>query len=117
MLEEQLDFDRTVATVVRWVETHSSWEETLLIVTGDHETGCLTGPGSDPGWQLLVNRGRNQLPDMQWHSDSHTNHLIPLFAKGQGAERLLPLVRGHDPVHGPYVDNTAVAEAAFAAFE
>ena len=28
MLEEQLDFDRTVAAVVRWVENHSSWDET-----------------------------------------------------------------------------------------
>lgn len=117
MLEEQLDFDRTVAAVVRWVETHSNWEETLLIVTGDHETGSLTGPGSDPEWRPLVNRGRNQLPDMEWHSDYHTNNLIPLFAKGQGAEGLLSLVQGHDPVRGPYVDNTAVAKAVFAAFE
>ncbi len=117
MLEEQLDFDRTVAAVVRWVETHSSWDETLLIVTGDHETGYLTGPGSDPDWQPLVNRGRNQLPGMEWHHDYHTNSLIPLFAKGRGAERLLVLVEGNDPVRGPYVDNTAVAKAAFAAFE
>lgn len=117
MLEEQLDFDRTVAAVVRWVETNSNWEETLLIVTGDHETGCLTGPGSNPDWQPLVNRGRNQLPGMEWHSDYHTNSLIPLFAKGRGAEELLSLIEGDDPVRGPYVDNTAVGKAAFAAFE
>ncbi|OEU60378.1 MAG: alkaline phosphatase [Desulfuromonadales bacterium C00003094] len=117
MLEEQLDFDRTVAAVVRWVETHSSWDETLLIVTGDHETGYLTGPGSDPDWQPLVNRGRNQLPGMEWHSDYHTNSLIPLYAKGRGSERLLRMVQGHDPVRGSYVDNTAVGKAGFAAFE
>jgi alkaline phosphatase len=117
MLEEQLDFDRTVAAVVRWVETHSSWNETLLIVTGDHETGSLTGPGSDPEWRPLVNRGRNLLPGMEWQSGYHTNNLIPLFAKGQGAKELMSLVQGHDPVRGPYVDNTAVAKAVFAAFE
>lgn len=117
MLEEQLDFDRTVAAVVRWVETRSSWDETLLIVTGDHETGQLTGPGSDPGWQPLENCGRNQPPGMEWHHDNHTNSLIPLFAKGRGAELLLQRVQGHDPVRGPYVDNTAVAETVFAAFE
>ncbi len=117
MLEEQLDFDRTVAAVVRWVETNSRWEETLLIVTGDHETGYLTGPGSDPDWQPLVNQGRNKLPGMEWHGDYHTNSLIPLFAVGQGAKRLLDLVEGQDLVRGPYVDNTAVGKAAFAAFE
>lgn len=117
MLEEQLDFDRTVAAVVRWVETLSNWDETLLIVTGDHETGYLTGPASDPDWQPLVNRGRNQLPGMEWHHDYHTNSLIPLFAKGQGAEGLLSMVEGQDPVRGPYVDNTAAGKAAFMAFE
>lgn len=117
MIEEQLDFDRTVAAVVRWVETHSSWDETLLIVTGDHETGYLTGPGSDPDWHPIDNRGRNHLPGMEWHHDYHTNSLIPLFAKGKGAERLLRMIHGHDIVHCAYVDNTAVAKAAFAAFE
>ena len=117
MLEEQLDFDRTVAAVVRWVETNSNWKETLLIVTSDHETGYLTGPGSDPDWQPLVNRGRNQLPGMEWHHDYHTNSLIPLYAKGRGSERLLRMVQGHDPMRCAYVDNTAVAKAVFAAFE
>lgn len=117
MIEEQLDFDRAVSAVVRWVETHSSWDETLLIVTGDHETGYLTGPESDPDWQPLENYGRNQLPGMEWHGGYHTNSLIPLFAKGKGAERLLRMVHGHDPVHCAYIDNTAVAKAAFAAFE
>ncbi|MEZ4485173.1 MAG: alkaline phosphatase, partial [Syntrophotaleaceae bacterium] len=114
MLEEQLDFDRTVAAVVHWVETCSNWDQTLLIVTADHETGYLTGPGSDPGWQPLVGNGRNRLPTMEWHHDNHTNSLVPLFAKGRGAEGLFPLVKGHDPVRGPYVDNTALAEAVLA---
>ncbi len=113
MLEEQLDFDRTVAAVVHWVETHSSWEETLLIVTGDHETGYLNGPGSDPHWQPLLNRGRNRPPGLAWHSENHSNSLIPLFARGQGAELLQQQVQGHDPVRGDYIDNTAVAETVF----
>ena len=117
MLEEQLDFDRTVAAVVRWVENFSNWEETLLIVTADHETGYLTGPGSEPTWQPLENCGRNQPPGMEWHSDNHTNSLVPLFAQGAGSDLLKQQVQGNDPVRGPYVDNTAIAEVVFAAME
>ncbi len=49
MIEEEIDFSNAVAAVVEWVEMNSSWAETILIVTGDHETGYLTGPGSGPG--------------------------------------------------------------------
>jgi alkaline phosphatase len=48
MIEEQLDFERSVDAVLDWVQKYSNWGETLVIVTGDHETGYLTGPGSDP---------------------------------------------------------------------
>ena len=42
MIEEQIDFDNAVQAVVKWVKVNSNWGETLLIVTGDHETGYLT---------------------------------------------------------------------------
>ena len=46
MIEEAIEFERAVEAVLDWVQTNSNWGETLLIVTGDHETGYLTGPGS-----------------------------------------------------------------------
>ena len=49
-IEETLDFNDAVETVVDWVETESSWDETLVIVTADHETGYLDGSQSDPTW-------------------------------------------------------------------
>ncbi len=106
MIEEQIGFDDAVQAVVEWVETNSDWGETLLIVTGDHETGYLTGPGSDPGWTPIVNNGAGNLPGMEWHSGDHTNRLIPLFANGDAATMFFPYANGDDPVHGPYVDNT-----------
>ena len=45
-IEEQVDFNEAVAAVDRWVRRNSDWGETLVIVTGDHETGYLWGPGS-----------------------------------------------------------------------
>jgi alkaline phosphatase len=106
MIEEQIGFDDAVQAVVDWVETNSNWGETLLIVTGDHETGYLTGPGSDPDWTPIANNGAGNLPGMEWHSGEHTNRLIPVFANGDAATMFSLYADGDDPVHGPYVDNT-----------
>ena len=47
-------------------------------MTGDDETGYLTGPGSDPYRTTVVNNGKGTMPDMQWNSGDHTNSIIPL---------------------------------------
>ena len=116
-IEEEVAFSEAVEAVVKWVDQNSNWTETLLIVTGDHETGYLTGPGSDPKWQPLVNNGVGQMPGMEWHYGSHTNSLIPLFAKGAGSAYFTTCAQGDDPVRGKYVDNTDVAKAVFAALD
>ncbi|MHC5074167.1 MAG: alkaline phosphatase, partial [Planctomycetota bacterium] len=85
MIEEQIDFERAVEAVNEWVKKNSNWGETLLIITGDHETGYLTGPGSDPTWEPIVNNGAGNLPGMEWHSTNHTNSLMVLSAKGNAA--------------------------------
>jgi alkaline phosphatase len=117
MIEEEIDFSRAVEAVIQWVDSHSNWNETLLIVTGDHETGYLTGPESGPPatWHPLVNNGAGQMPGMEWHYTSHTNSLLPLFARGAAAERLKTYPQGQDPKRGAYVDNTSVAKVVFEA--
>ncbi|MBI3117273.1 MAG: alkaline phosphatase, partial [Candidatus Hydrogenedentes bacterium] len=45
LIEEQVDFDEAIGATMAWVEQNSSWEDTLLIITADHETGYLWGPG------------------------------------------------------------------------
>ena len=114
VIEEEIDFNHSVEAVVEWVEKNSNWGETLVIVTGDHETGYLTGPGSDPAWMPLVTNGAGNLPGMEWHSGDHTNSLIPFFVKGRGATlfRKDPQVLS-DPVRGHYIDNTMIAEVLF----
>ncbi len=127
MIEEQIDFDRAVEAVVDWVEAHSSWKETLIIVTSDHETGYLTGPGSgdmasgDDGmsavWFPLQNRGRGEMPELQWNIGEHTNSLVPFYAKGAGSLRFEEYAVGSDPVRGAYLDNTDIGRVLIAFLE
>lgn len=119
IIEEQEDFNAAVETAIRWVEKNSNWNETLLIVTGDHETGYLTGPGSGqtasgPVWTPLVNNGKGAMPGMQFNSGDHTNSLIPIFAKGPGADTLRTKTTGIDPMRGAYTDTADVAKTIIA---
>lgn len=109
LIEEALAFDATVQAVVTWVEHESSWDETLVVVTADHETGHLTGPGPEGGWAPLTGT-RGQVAANTWQSDEHTNSLVPLFARGAGAQQLVERADASDPVRGAYLDNTEVAQ-------
>lgn len=111
-IEETVDFNAAVETVVEWVETESSWDETLVIVTADHETGYLDGSASDPTWSPITG-AKGQLPDQKWFSGNHTNQLVPLYAKGAGSDLLGSYAVGTDPVRGAYLDNVDVARVAF----
>ncbi|MDD5467072.1 MAG: alkaline phosphatase [Anaerolineales bacterium] len=137
MLGEVFDFNAAIQTAIQWVEdlsTPSDWENTLFIVTADHETGYLTqSPGVFPNQPLgevsdrtlnlektdSISGLRTSWEDdgdgkietgeavyWAWNSAQHTNSLVRLFAKGLGAETLTQIVRGTDPVRGSYLDNT-----------
>ena len=113
MIEEELDFAASVNAVVDWVQRNSNWGETLLVVTADHETGYLNGPGSDPTWMPVVNNGAGVLPGMEWHSGDHTNSPVPFFAKGDAARMFKAYADEYDPVYGKYLDNTEMANVLF----
>ncbi len=117
MIEEAIEFERAVEAVVDWVQANSNWGETLLVVTGDHETGYLWGPGSNPTWQPIVNNGAGNLPGMQWNSSEHTNSLMVLSAKGDAARMFARYADQYDPVRGRYLDNTELAELVFWAMD
>ena len=111
MLQEQMDFVSAVEAAVDWVESHSNWDETLIIITADHETGLLLGPKSDTvPFDPIVNRGAGSVPGIRYNSKQHTNSLVPVFAKGQGSQTLADFVVGKDPVRGAYIDNTAIGQ-------
>ncbi len=84
LITEVADFDRTLGTVLKYVENHPN---TLLIVTADHETG-----GVSVGKFYETNKStgeKKEVPEkvaVYFNSNQHTAELIPVFAKGKGAE-------------------------------
>ena len=140
LIGEQTAFEEAVEAVAGWVEddtNDSGWDNTLVIVTGDHETGYLTaGPAVPPDRPLgevsavtlaLEKRvadgrlraswedrdGDGEIDPYEpvhwaWNSDGHTNLLIPLYANGAGAALFDQYAVHPDPVRGRYLDNTDV---------
>jgi alkaline phosphatase len=126
IIEEQVDFDRSIAWAIDWVNTFSNWDETLLIVLTDHGNGMPMGPNSDTiPFQPIENRGQGVLPGVLWHYGSHTNENTLLWAKGAGSERLYDFVVGTDSGlvdflqfnDGRYIDNTAIYPVMLAALQ
>jgi alkaline phosphatase len=124
IIEEQVDFDRAVAWAIDWVETYSSWAETLMIVLTDHGNGMPMGPNSDTiPFEPIENRGRGVLPGVLWHYGTHTNENTLFWAKGAGSELFYSHVVGIDPGlvrvlgfnDGRYIDNTGVYPVMLAA--
>jgi alkaline phosphatase len=77
---EMVAFSSAVQTAVDWVTAHDLWNETLIIVTGDHECGNLQVEDSG------VVQGA--IPTMTWGSGDHTGIDIPVYARGAGSELL-----------------------------
>ncbi len=116
MIAEELYFNQTVESVINWVETNSSWDETLLIITADHETGYITAPykgEAGVNWEQLPKTPKGKLPNIQWNTNHHTNSLVPLFAKGAGSECLNLFADETDLKRGRYLNNTEIAQMIF----
>lgn len=110
LIEEQSEFNRSVEAVISWVEANSNWDETLLIVTGDHETGYLGGPLSqDLSMDTIFDNGAGVMPSMKFYSTNHTNMLIPFYAKGAGSDIISRMAGCYDTKHDYYIENTDAA--------
>ncbi|MBI4410013.1 MAG: alkaline phosphatase [Gemmatimonadetes bacterium] len=85
-----LELDRAVAVGLQYQARHA---ETLIVVVGDHETGGLSLDQDTAGvWSLAY----TSAPPAPSNVGGHTPMLVPVFARGPGAERfggMLPNTR------------------------
>ena len=84
LMEEILDFDRTVGKVFEWAAADG---ETLVIVTADHETGGLTLVGGSLGEGEIVGK---------FSTGGHSGVMVPVFAFGPGAEQFTGMYENTD---------------------
>ena len=113
MIEEYQDFDAAIAAVSGYLDANPqghSWDDTLVIVTADHDH-LLFGPDAGvQAFQDLIDAGPGSVPRHRWFGDHHSNQLVPLFARGVGAEAVIALADevdeaqsdGREVGRGPY---------------
>lgn len=114
--EKVLELDDAVKEAYSFYLEHP--DETLIIITADHETGGLTltdQNGYDFDWKVLEeswiandrqdvlsndeNAKLNNKANIGWASDNHSGIPVPVYAIGKGAERF-----------GGCYDNTDIAK-------
>lgn len=75
LIREIIDFDAAVGKALDFAELD---KHTLVIVTGDHETGGLALTNAQPGTDSIK---------ATFLTKSHTGTLVPVFAYGPGAQQ------------------------------
>ncbi len=77
---ETLEFARAFQVVYDWAKTRN---DTLLIVTADHECG---------GLRVMKERRKGLMPVVLWGSDEHTGVNVPIYVVGEGAEEFTGVI-------------------------
>ncbi|WP_233517635.1 alkaline phosphatase [Geodermatophilus marinus] len=87
LLTAMASLDEAVEVAREHAEDHPG---TLLVVTGDHETGGLAVEDADPGADdaIPVAGDDDRAVDLDWSTESHTAAPTPVTATGPGSEQL-----------------------------
>jgi len=122
-VEEMIDYNKAVRAVCDYLDANTAgnnWSNTLVILTADHDCGLLLGPNADKvAYDKLVNNGKGKLPGAKYMWGSHSNSLVPVYARGPGSGLFAGLVDGKDDrmvsryglrqgFDGRYVDDTDI---------
>lgn len=74
---EVLEFDRAIRVVLNWAKNR---EDTLIVVTADHETG---------GLQIVKNNGVWNYPTVRWSTKGHSSEKVSVYAWGDQAQQFV----------------------------
>ena len=84
-IHETIEFANSVRKVIDWAKGRN---DTLIVVTADHETG---------GLQVLKNNGKGVLPTARWTGKGkHTAANVPVYAMGVNSEQVKPIMNNTD---------------------
>lgn len=75
-LPEVIELANAVQVALDWAKER---EDTLILVTADHETGGLS---------IRRSLGEGKYPEVRWSTTGHTGVNVPIYAWGPGAERV-----------------------------
>lgn len=84
LVDEVMDFNNAIQVALDYAKTH---ENTLLVVTADHETGGLT---------LIDPKGHYADPAFSFSTHSHTCLPVMVYAYGTGAEQFTGWMQNSD---------------------
>lgn len=87
LMEEVMDFDRTVGAVFEWAAQNG---ETLVIVTADHETGGLT--------LIDGNLEKGEVVG-SFSTTGHSGVMVPVYSFGPGADLFTGIFENTDIFH------------------
>jgi alkaline phosphatase len=119
MIEETNEFNKSIAAAIEWVNKYSNWDETIMIVVADHETGFLTGKNiSEQNFKSeklqVENNGTMKMPGYIFNgkfenkSFSHSNLLVPIYIKGNGNNVFKKYMDEYDLIRGKYIQNNEI---------
>lgn len=81
---ETIEFSKAVQTVYERV---SDDDDTIILVTADHETG---------GLRVHENKGQGAIPEISWSTGGHTISNVPLYGWGKNVERVEGVMNNTD---------------------
>jgi len=83
-LEEMWDFDNAIKVALDFADKN---QQTLVVITGDHEAGGLSFPNGSLSHGTL---------EMAYSTDYHTGCMVPVFAYGPGASDFIGIYENND---------------------
>ncbi|MCC6285073.1 MAG: alkaline phosphatase [Phycisphaerales bacterium] len=127
MIEEMSGFYAAIEAVLARLDAGSAspsprdpaWENTLVIITADHDHLLMGPEGNTVAFQPLEDRGPGKVPGHMWMGNGHSNTPVPLWVGGAGRARFEAIETTNDETsingvragHGAYFRQPEIGNA------